>query len=215
MTRAQRRNCEPRLAPGFIVDGMAGEGFDTVNAPVLLALACPAGGDRVAEFADLLLEHRYGFGIALAALDAGVETHLPVVEERQFDTLLCHDALDGDRAVGDHRVERLHVFVGQRFDHLCGVAAHQGDVGAAVAASADAETFHTDGVAHQCVGRGEQFVDRQRFAAGIAGVVAGRYGECGQQEDEEVFHFYKIGFRPGGDGSRRSSPPERRFKIQR
>lgn len=105
MIRAHRRNNGPRLAPGFVVDGMAGESFDAVNAPVLLAFACTAGSDRVAEFADLVFEHRYGLGIALAALDASVKAHFPVIEERQLDALFRHDTLDGDRAVGDHRVE--------------------------------------------------------------------------------------------------------------
>ena len=77
MIRAHRRICEPRLAPGFVVDCMAGERFDAVNAPILLAFACTAGGDRVAEFADLPFEHRYGLGIAFAALDAGGEA-LPI-----------------------------------------------------------------------------------------------------------------------------------------
>ena len=152
--------------------------------------------------------------IATASLDAGIEAHLPVVEERQFDALFRHDAFDGYRAVGDQRIERLHAFVGQRFDHLRRVAAHKGDVGAAVAAGADAEPFHTYGVAHQGVGIGEQFIDRQGFAAGVGGAVAGRYGDRGQQEDEDVFHFHGIGFRPGRSGVRRPSARARVYDTK-
>jgi len=94
------------------------------------------------------------------------------------------------------------------------VAAHKGDVGAAVAAGADAEPFHTYGVAHQGVGICEQFIDRQGFAAGVGGAVAGRYGDRGQQEDEDVFHFHGIGFRPGRSGVRRPSARARVYDTK-
>ena len=66
----------------------------------------------------------------------------------------------------------------------------------------------------QGVGIGEQFIDRQGFAAGVGGAVAGRYGDRGQQEDEDVFHFHGIGFRPGRSGVRRPSARARVYDTK-
>lgn len=101
------------FSASFIVDSAAWRrrGFDTAeNAPVLhlpsrtRREAIESRGCRICSPSIATAS-----GLPFTALDAGVETHLPGrLRERQFDTLLCHDALRR-RPCGwrSHRVERL------------------------------------------------------------------------------------------------------------